>query len=264
MRSTLGRFIDGLFVSLLMGLASFVILRSLFAFRLAIILSLLVFVIALRFVIYFQNKRYHELNIKADEKYKIDINNFELRKLKKSNRYDFFKKLLSDKKITPLNEGLVIDDQILLLIYVDQPLSDYHLFSANYIASEISGINEIIIVCNAVTPEAQACISRFSIPFTFFTPIETYALMKKKNYFLTTAKKTQNRHHFRLKNHVFLKKQAKNFFRVGFLLYLACLFVPFVKTYIITASICLALGLFCLIFGRSEVGVKSLGRQLIS
>lgn len=265
MRSRFGRFIDAVFACLLMWLASFVILRSLWQPRISFLISIVIALITLRCVIYYQNKRYHDLNIKAAEQNELELNNFELRKLPDKLKYDFFTKLLKNENPEASDDGLIFHGEILLLVYVDEPtLNNSHLFKANFIAEKMENLKEIIIVCNAVSPDVQTFSTKFPIPFTFFTPLETYALMKKSNYFLVRAKKTQKKHTFKLKNHVFLKKQAKNFFRIGFLLYLACLFVPFVKTYIITASVSTVLGLICLLFGKTDAQVKSYGKELLS
>lgn len=269
-RSKFGRFLDNMVITIIAFILFFTIFKTLIknnyvCLTLATILSF----VALKILIYFQNRKYTKLSIKKDEIKKIDECNFQLRKMSTSNQLNFFKQLLSSLNITVSKNLLIIDNTLALTTNLtSEQISKQDIFSVYSQIREhkLQAIKEVVIICNTVTPEIHNFVQRFTdISFVLFSPVETYSLMKKFNYYpaLPQNEKQKKKQPYFIIKQAFMRKHAKNFIRCGFVLYIAGIFVPFTKYYIIVASICLFIGAICLCFGFKEPNDNSLSKNLL-
>lgn len=270
-KSRLGKFIDNFFIFFLILISLFLwtkkyIRKSLYAFIIAFIISFIVF----KIILYIQNKKYRKLMLEKSDLNKINIYNYHLRTLTKKEQLEFFKKMFLDKrKYIVSGNNLIIEDQILFIIELNtEEINSSSIFNIyKNIKIKKNSIKEVALVCNKINSNALKISDSFSdLKFTIFTPLETYALMKNYNYFpieienKTKLKKSLKK---RLINEVLIRKQAKNFIKCGFLLYIACLFVPFTNYYLISASVCLFLGAICFCFGKKEIKINSLSQKYL-
>lgn len=272
-RSKLGKFIDNTSITLIFVIISFFFFKKFISNNIyCLILALIAGYWALKILLYFQNKKYTKLSIQKQEVSSIEKYNFELRKLPFKKQLDFFKNMLNDKNIRQAKNGLIVDNQIIIFIkLLDEQIAPKHLFECyiktkEFIEKTNIQIKEITIICNQISQEATSYLSKFSdITFTIFSPIETYALMKKYNTFPTieNTEKTQKVHKITFIKHSFVRKQAKIFFRCSLLLYFSSLFVPYTKYYLITAAICLILSAICLCFGSKEIPLSPLSKTIL-
>ncbi len=269
-RSKFGRFIDNVVITLIVFLISFALLKTLIISNWVCVIVALIFCFCvLKIILYFQNKKYNKLSIEKNEVKKIDECNFELRKMSEDKQISFFKNMLAKLEVTKKNKLLIVQNKIAINVNLfNDKLESQDIYK---IYSKIQNlqtekIQEVVIICNSVPIEIINLTNRFNnLKFTFFSPIETYALMKKFYYFpsLSTPNKAKKHTKMAIVKQAFMHKHAKNFIRCGLLLYLAGLFVPFTKYYIISASICLLIGAICLCFGQKESVVNPLSKQIL-
>ena len=189
-RSKFGRFIDNTSITLLSVIFSFVLIKKLISNNIhALILSLIVGFWVIKIVLYFQNKKYTRLSIEKQEIENIKKCNLELRKLTTSEQLKFFKEALKNKNIREAKKGIIINNQVIIFILLhEESVTPYHLFTLYSKLKQLKKhtntlVTEITIICNQITQEATNYITQFSdVKFTIFTPIETYAMLKKLNH----------------------------------------------------------------------------------
>jgi len=268
-KSRIGIFIDNIFIF-------FIIIITLFAWTnkylknniYSIIISFIISFIIFKIILYFQNKKLKKLMLEKSDIKKIKTTNFALRTMTQKEQLKFFKEMLKNTvNFTESSSGLIIENSILFIIKINEDEIKTSTIYEIYQNNKNNSIQEIALVCNKIELEALKLCEFFqNIKFTIFTPVETYALMKKYNYFpSTTAFKTISQKPLknRLINEIFIKKQGKNFIKCGFLLYFSCLFIPFTKYYLVSASLCVLLGALCFCFGKKEIKINSLSQKYL-
>jgi len=263
-RSKTGRFLDNLTICLIATLLLFLLCRTFISNNLvSIIISIVISFILLKILLYFQNKKYTKLNIQKNEIKEISEYNFALRSLTSKEQINFFKEMFKEKNIEIKKDSIAIENKILLInkLNIDQVDNEtvFNIY-ANY---KNENYKEIALICNKISQEALNTLSKFdNLPFSIFTPIETYSLMKKYNFF-PEIRQTKTKKKPSFIKHAFIQKQAKGFIRCGFLIYFAGIFVPFTKYYLISGSICLIIGALCLCFGKKEPKKFTLSENLL-
>lgn len=270
-RSKLGIFLDNTSLMLISVLLAFIFLKQFIKNNLlCLTLSILFGFIILKIILYFQNKKYTKLEINKNEIKNIDKANFELRKLQIQKQVAFFKTMFKNMDVVSYKNYLIIEKQILFILKLNVDIIlPQDIFEAYQTAKQqVNDIKEVVILCNKTSPEINNILSQFSkdsISFAIFTPVETYALMKKHNTYpyINNNEKTQKINNFLLIKRSFVKKQAKIFIKCGLLLYFSSLFLPFTTHYLIWASVCLILGAICLCTKEKDPIITPLTKQLI-
>ena len=266
MKSKLGQFLDNSTIFFISFIVNFVILKSIIISNLIIIiLSCFISFFILKILLYFQNKKLRDLSIKNSEKQNIIDCNFALRKLSESSQVTFFKNLLKDKNSLKCPHGLILANKVLLSIQINfdiiNPEQIFKIYSKAKNMKKYK-IEEICLICNKISDETKNIISNFDIKITIFTPVETFALMKKHCYFPTlSAKPTKIKNNF-LKQ-TFVRNKAKQFIKCSIFLYILSLIVPFTKYYIICASVLMSTGVILLLFCKNKTIIEPLSKQIL-
>ncbi len=201
-----------------------------------------------------QNKRFSKLSIKKSELKDIENCNFELRKLPQKKQLEFFKTLLHSFCPTEQGGGLLLNNGVFICMdFNEEELSQSTVYKTYAMADGENKLSEIVILCNGASEPARQLVKKLDKKISIFTPIETYALMKKYNHFPTQSDASAKSPHrtFPL-FHVFMKSRARDLIRIGLALNFVAIFIPFSKYYIIVGSISLLLGVICLLFGRRQ------------
>lgn len=252
-RSSLGRAIDNFVICILLTLVGFIIYKQFVAKSIvALCLSVLTSTLFLYIIISVQNRKLEKLSIKKSELKMVEKYNYELRKLGFSEQIKFFMNLLKSKNPTLVDGLILTDDKLLIMIKLDTDcISESDVFKI-YALSKKFETCERIIVCNDASEKAIALANSADLKATILSPLETYALMKKYNYFLPCDLTESKVKRFMPIRNSFMKKRARIFIRIGLMLYFLALFVPFSKYYIISAGVCLIIAIVFLLFGKRQ------------
>ena len=264
-KSKLGRFLDNSWIFFSIFVISFVLFKTRIANNYIILpLSLINTFLLFNVLLFFQNKKYKQLSLKTSENQEIMAYNFELRKLSPSSQETFFKNLLSSKQIIKSPHGLIVENEILIFNGINHdtiyPETIFSIYSKAKNMKKYN-IKEICIICNKISEETKNLIKNFTdIKIIIFSPIETYALMKKYSHFpsLSNQKIKTKPNIFK---EAFMKQKGKSFIKCGIILYIFSLFLPFTKYYLITASFLTILGTICMCFGKSNKIDESISKQ---
>lgn len=223
--------------------------------------SLVIFLIILNN----QNKKLKQLSIKNKEKNDIIKYNFALRKMSESSQLTFFKNMLINKDIKKTTNGLLVENKVLISINLNSDeIYPENIFKIYAKVKNMKGAKpeEICLICNNINEDVNSILKNFDIKFTIFSPVETYAMMKRFSYFPET-----NSEQIKIKKNVFkesfMKEKSKSFFKSSLVLFVFSMFVPFTKYYLITASILLLLGTICLCFGKQKIIIEPLSKQIL-
>jgi len=266
-KSKFGKFIDHSTIFLLSFFIVFVLLKTIIKNNIfCTIISFLLSFFVLIIVIYYENKKYIKLSLKKSEEQKIINCNFALRKLSPASQTTFFKNMLKSEDVAKTTNGLIINNKILLHINLNlDVINKQDIF---FIYSKVKNmrnksIEEICIICNQVSEDVYKIINNFNdILISFFTPIETYSLMKKYSFFPDLPEQQ-----VKIKNNIFkkslLKSKAKHYIHYGIILFVFSLFVPFTKYYLICASILFLCGIILLCFGKEKTKITPLSKQIL-
>ncbi len=263
-RSRLGRSIDNVVISIALSLLFFVLYKTFIPYSLlALALSVITSFFIMLLIISHQNKRFEELKIEKSELKKIEKQIFELRKLSAREQLDFFFEMLKSENPERHDDFLVINNLLFAVKLHESEIKDGDLFQIYSSARKNKNINEIVVVINKVDENVQKLAKLFDIKFTFFTPLETYALEKKYNHFIEVSEAEQKKQRRLNIDRTFVKSRAKVFIKFGLLLYLLAVFVPFTKYYLIFSSLFLFIGIIFLLFGQKDT-IKAPQNQLLS
>jgi len=266
-RSKFGRLLDNIFLGLLIFLISATILVNYINNNfIRLTLSFILMLTFLIIISYYQNKKLRKLSIYNNEKKLVDKYNFALRCLSTNSQTTFFKNLLKDKNPKLSSNGIILENKVLLFNALQSDIINEDLvFLAYSKAKNMKNykIEEVVILTNNTNEKINAFVENFKdIKINIFSKVEIYSMMKNFNTFpIITNEQIKTKSS--LINTVFVKRQARGFIRCALLLYVASLFVPFTKYYIIVASICLLLASICLCTNKKENKNEYLSQKIL-
>lgn len=246
-RKKTAKFIDNFSITAIIVFLCFLTLRKYFVNNtLCLTLSVLIGFLFLKIILYFQNKHFIKLKISNQEKKNIEKLNFLLRTIPHKKQLDFFKQTLSCCNIKNIKNTLIINDKIILYICMNEDnISSSTIFNCYINSIDILtyykniNIEEILIIGNNIFEAERLLLSKFKeFNFTFFSPTETYALVKKHNNLpeYIFEEKTQKNKKTMIKIALFNKNQTKTLYKCALFVYVSSLFIPFTKYYLLIAG----------------------------
>ena len=257
-KSKLARFSDNMLFVFIIMIFLFLLINK-FIKSLYIKLFITIFIGYITFLIInkLQNKKLVKLGIKKDEIKNIECLNISLRTQTYNEQISYIKKIFSSFKPKLLNKLILLENNVVIFNKLDE--SKLSLDSIFEIYSRVKKQNlkptEIAIICNEIdqnTLNFKNKLNEFNI--SFITPDLLYCIAKKNNCEIKyDNNKIKSKKFKNIISNIFLKKQSKYFIRCGLLLFITSFMVPFSRYYIISASICLFVGLICLFFGNKEI-----------
>lgn len=262
-RSLFGVFIDNTVLSIFIIILCFIFFKQFIANSLyCLALSILISGVFVFTIISAQSRKLNRLSLKTKELADVDSYNIALRKLTKKEQMGFFSRFFENSKVISEDALLISENTALFVKLEHDTIESQDIFSSISQCLALK-IENIIIICNQVDNAAIKLADVLEKNITFLTPIETYAMMKNHNIFPeTNAAAQKKKGKFNFIKSAFMRNKAKNFLKIGLLLFLLSFFVPFSKFYIISASVSMLIGVVCLLFGKRKIVASELPKEL--
>lgn len=252
-KSKLGKLLDDIAIGFLFFVLTFLILKLYIKNNyICFIVSLLLLFIFIVILTHFQNKKYAKLGLKKQEQKQIEQLNFYIRSQNFQKQNQFIKALFCNHKSITKNNFILLENGTAILNkvnknYIDDEDIFYVLSRLNYLKK--NNIEEVSIVCTkANIPPPENC----GIKIFFITPDILFSVAKSKNLIPTSLEKTQKLKKQSVIRTLFCKNQAKNMFKVAFLLFIFSIIFPFSKHYLYIGFATFSLAILLAIFGKTQ------------